>query len=51
MLLYNHCIAYSVLDYIQVVPGPIPPEVRPSTLLILECFVLGVDHSLFIFLT
>jgi hypothetical protein len=45
------CIAYSVLDYFQVVPGAIPPEVRSSTLLILECFVLGVDHSLFVFLT
>jgi hypothetical protein len=49
-LLYNLCIAYSVLDYLEVVPGAIPPEVRSSTLLILECVVLGVDHSLFIFL-
>jgi hypothetical protein len=31
-----------------VVPGAIPPEDRSSTLLILECFVLGVDDSLFI---
>jgi hypothetical protein len=40
ILLYNLCIAYSVLDYLQVVPGAIPPEVRSSKLLMLECFLL-----------
>jgi hypothetical protein len=40
ILLYNLCIAYSVLDYLQVVPGAIPPEVRSSKLLMIKCFLL-----------
>jgi hypothetical protein len=45
-LFYDLPIIYRALDYLQVDPGPVISEVQSSDLLILECFVLGLDDNI-----